>query len=71
MQFVVYENKPTRLATIHAFEECGKQSAPGAGTANGHWHGLFDSYEEALAFAEQSGKTIRHCLVCERRVRFE
>ena len=64
MKYYVYENKPTSAATVHS-AYCGVYIRRRAeSTPNGGWRGPFASRQDALKFAESTGR--RNVKMCSR-----
>lgn len=68
-EFWVYENWPNKAATVHrgscSFCNEGRGLFGRSSTASGRWLGPFDTLDEAMMRAEQTGrKTVRRCGAC-------
>jgi len=72
MGYCVYENYPTDKARIH-FGHCpyaasnGAEDCPRPPTPRGRWHGPFDTFEEALTRAQETGRQVSTCRHCRPR----
>jgi len=70
MSYHVYENwvAEGHKARVHrstcSFCNNGRGVHPGSGTRNGAWHGPFDTLEEAMIAAIDTGGNVSSCKVC-------
>ena len=66
MSYVVHQNKPTNMATIHVRGACGHQQTPGTVIGNSSWSEEFASLQAAERFADRTGRQVRSCKKCDR-----
>lgn len=65
MGYVVYVNHPTSTATVHDANCRYYRHRVADRRRNGHWQTGFANVEEAMTYAQSSGKRrVRACRVC-------